>query len=93
MSKLSDSLKAKIAAIMRTLNPRERAIIVTRYIDEAADEINRQFRCPLCGSNCFGTRMSDWTVCCHSSDDPKSTKRGSCPYMAKYDDPRHWVKK
>lgn len=38
----------------------------------------QEFKCPLCGSSCFGTRIgnlknpedtSKWTIYCHQSDD------------------------
>lgn len=65
--------------------------------------IGFRFKCPLCGSTCFGSsyaHTSDGEVMCHSTDDPeveRKRRQGElscdfvCDYSAPYSDMRHWV--
>jgi hypothetical protein len=66
------------------------------------------FKCPQCGSCCFGTSFNgkigdtnEATVHCHWDDDPSISQKKEnsllpkdfkCTYNAKYNDKKHWIK-
>lgn len=97
--------KGLIPAIDRRQRRMTHPKMTVQHKSEVKKMINFNFKCPKCGSVCFGTSNANdptiATISCHSLDDPDIQRKKQtgllpkdfiCHYVARYLDNSHWVK-